>query len=226
VAAAIFGGSAVSEIGTLISGGAAAKATEQATQAAVAEQQAALAQQANLSAPYRALGSAAIPLYQQLLGLGPGGSSGIISALQKTPGYQFAQQEGQTGIVNAASANGGISGNTLASLDEFNTGLAEGTYQSVLGDVQGAVGLGQAAAAGQASNIGTAAGNISNLVAQQGQTMAGIDANTIAGLTKAAGSGIQNYETLQALQALENPGGGGGASPESDIYGFAAQGGY
>ena len=40
-------------------------------------------------------------------------------------GYQFTQQQGEQGILNAASASGGVSGNTLTALDKYNTGLAD-----------------------------------------------------------------------------------------------------
>jgi hypothetical protein len=200
-----------------VAGSEAAGATQNATNASISEQQSALNQQATLAAPYTGLGQAAIPQYENLLGIGTGGASGIQSALAQTPGYQFTQQQGETGILNAASAQGGVGGNTLAALDQYNTGLAQGTYQQQLGDLQGAVGLGQAAAAGQASNIGTAAGNIGSALINQGQTTAGIDSNVAAGLTKAASGAVNQgieAQTIGALNAQSSPGisyaGGGG----------------
>jgi len=204
VAAAVIGGAVVGAAGSAVAGSEAAGATKSATNAAITEQNAALEQQATLAAPYTGVGQAAIPQYENLLGIGPQGASGIQGALAQTPGYQFALSQGEQGIENAASAQGGISGNTLEALNRYNTGLASETYQQNVGDIQGAVGLGQAAAAGQASNIGTAASNISGLVSGQGQTMAGIDANTIAGITGAIGNASNNAVTLQALSALNN----------------------
>jgi hypothetical protein len=204
VAAAIVGVGLAGAVGSGIAGSEAAGATTSATNAAVGEQNAALQQQAQLAAPYTGVGQAAIPGYENLLGIGSQGSAGIMQALQQTPGYQFALSQGETGIKNAASAQGGISGNTLAALDQYNQGEASQTYQQNVGDIQGAVGIGQAAAAGQASNIGTAAGNISGLVENQGQTTAGIDANTVAGLTQSLGGIGQNYVTMNALNALNS----------------------
>lgn len=251
VAAAVIGGAAIGAIGSGVAGSMAAGATTDASNAAIAQQQNALSEQATLSAPYRALGSAAIPQYEALLGITPqGGTTGaggtnatpsqitlpngrvinipgsaggggaqvgagatgggtsstptIMQALEQTPGYQFALDQGERGIVNAASAQGGVSGNTLASLDQYNTGLASQTYQQNVGDIASAVASGQAAAAGQAQNVGTAAGNIGSTLVNQGNTIAGIDANTIAGITKATSGGIDQYTTLQALQALNN----------------------
>jgi hypothetical protein len=213
VAAAIVGAAVVGGVGSAVAGSEAAGATKGATNAAVGEQNAALQQQAQLAAPYTGLGQAAIPQYENLLGIGAGGTSGIQAALAQTPGYQFTQQQGETGILNAASAQGGVGGNTLAALDQYNTGLAQGTYQQNLGDIQGAVGLGQAAAAGQASNIGTAAGNISGALINQGNTTAGIDANVAAGLTKAAGGAANNLVEQQTIGALMAQGGGYAGTP-------------
>lgn len=202
VAAAIVGAGLAGAVGSSVAGSEAAGATTAASNAAISEQQSALQQQAALAAPYTGVGQAAIPQYENLLGIGSGGTAGILSALQQTPGYQFALQQGDQGIVNQASTEGGISGNTLEALNKYNSGLASETYQQQLGDVQGAVGIGQAAAAGQASNIGTAASNIGNITTTQGQTTAGIDANTIAGITGAIGNASNNFTTYNAIQAL------------------------
>lgn len=194
--------------GTAVAGSEAAGATNNATNAAVNEQNQALAQQAKLAAPYTGVGAAAIPSYENLLGIGPGGTAGELSALEATPGYQFTQKQGETGILNAASAQGGIGGNTLAALDQYNTGLADQTYQNAVGNAQGAVAIGQGAAAGQASNIGTAASNIGSALIGQGQNIAGIDSNIAAGLTKAAGGTANNIVENNTIQALMAQNGG------------------
>lgn len=212
IATAIVGSAVVGAGATLIAGNQSSKATEGATNASINEQNTALAAQTAAAAPYTGLGQKAIPSYENLLGIGTGGTAGEMAALQKTPGYQFTQQQGETGILNAASAQGGINGNTIAGLDTFNTGLASGTYQQQIGDAQGAVGLGQAAAAGQASNIGTAAGNISSALIGQGQTTAGIDANEAAGITKAIGGATNQGIEAQTIGALNQQGGSYGGS--------------
>lgn len=210
----------VGAVGTAVAGSESASATQNATNANIAQQQSALSQQAALSQPYRDLGSAAIPQYEQLLGIGGGTPASIQTALAQTPGYQFTQSQGETGILNAASAAGGVGGNTLAALDTYNTGLASGTYQNEIADIGGAVASGQAAAAGQAQNVGTAAQSIGSALTTQGQTTAGIDANLAAGLTQVAGStanGLIGANTLAALQAQD----GGGLVPG---YGTGAAG--
>jgi hypothetical protein len=205
-AALIVGGAAVVGAGaTAYAGSEAAGATTAASNASIAEQQSALQQQATLSKPYRDVGTAAIGQYENLLGIGPNANAGTIQqALAQTPGYQFTQSQGEQGILNAASAAGGVSGNTLTALDRYNTGLADNTYQNALSNAQGAVGIGQAAAAGQAANIGQAAGTISSTLNNQGTNLANIDIGTAAGISKAIGGGANNYVELSALQALNS----------------------
>lgn len=203
-AAVIVGGAALASAGaTAYAGSQAAGATRDASNAAITEQQTALQQQATLSQPYRDVGSNAIGQYESLLGTGPNSNAQTIQqALEKTPGYQFTQQQGEQGILNAASAAGGVSGNTLTALDRYNTGLADQTYQQALGNSLNAVELGQSAAAGQAANIGNAANNISSTLVNQGNNIANIDIGTAAGISKAIGSGANNAIEIGALQAL------------------------
>lgn len=246
VAAAVIGGAVASAgigaIGSASAAGSAANATNNATNASIAEQNAALQQQATLSAPYRALGQGAIPTLQGLLGIGgqpatgaSGGAGGLTGpnasgpgaaaatssstsgtgaqntaqieqTLQNMPGYQFTQQQGTQNTVNQAAAMGlGLSGNTLEGLSQFNTGLADQTYQQQIGNLENTVNTGQAAAAGQAANIGNAAGNISSSLTSQGNNLAGIYSNEIAGITKAAGNGINQGIGAYTLAGLGNP---------------------
>jgi hypothetical protein len=187
----------------------AARATNRASNAAIQQQQQALAQQERLAAPYTALGQQAIPAYQQLLGIGADGKLDPKLAqetLRNMPGYQFAQQEGQRGTLQAAGAMGmGMSGNTLAALERYNVGLADQTYQDELRNLLAPIGIGQAAASGQAANIGGAAANIGNIQQQQGQNLANIGMNRAAGITGAIGQGVNSYVTQQTLQNLMSP---------------------
>lgn len=275
VTGAVIGTGIAAAGATVYSANKAAGATRDATNASIAEQDKALAQQAELSKPYRDLGESAMPMYEALLGISPpaaaapagpdptnpntwdpnnppfipapggnfhgmigdvlgntggamipnpnykpptapaagtpgaaGATPNIAEALRATPGYQFTRDEGTRGILNAASLTGGVSGNTLTDLDRFNTGLADSTYETRLGDYARAVGTGQAAAAGQAQNVGNAAGNISSLISNQGNTIAGINANMGAGIAKTIGNVsdqlIEN-NTLSALRGQTTP---------------------
>jgi len=211
VAAAVIGAGVVGAVGSSVAGAEAAGATTSAANTAAGVQEQALQQQAQLAAPYTGLGTAAMSNYERLLGIGSGGSpQSIQAALAATPGYQFTQQQGETGILNAASAAGGVSGNTLTALDKYNTGLANQTYQTALNDAFAPVQLGQSAAAGQASNIQTGASNLGNIAIGEGNNLANIDIGTAAGISNAIGNAGNQYIENQTIGSLLNSGGGGG----------------
>ena len=181
----------------------AGNATRDASNAAITQQQQALQQQATLSQPYRDLGTGAMDQYKDLLGIGKMGTAGIEATLQQTPGYQFAKSQGIDATkAGAASMGLALSGNTLEGIDKFSTGLADQTYNERVAQALQPVQIGQAAAAGQAANVGTAATNIGNTLINQGNTQAGIDANAAAGLSKLAGGAASQYATLNTLQNL------------------------
>jgi len=76
---------------------------------------------------------------------------------QATPGYQFAQQQGDLGIQRAAVAKG-LSGGTLQDLSTYNQNLADTTYQNAVGNSLNAFGANTSA--GQfGANYGLAANN-------------------------------------------------------------------
>lgn len=212
VAAAIIGAAVVGAAASSHASHEASSATRDSTNAAIEQQQGALTEQGKLSQPYRDLGTSAIDKYSALLGIGKDGSSGltpsISDALQGTPGYQFAMEQGDKGILNAASTQGGISGNTIAEMLKFKTGLASATLGQERDALGTAVRTGQAAAAGQAQNVGAAADNIGGLIRGQGQTEAGIQANQAAALTKVFGNAADQWQTNNALKALRGQAGG------------------
>lgn len=321
VAAAVgIGAAVVGAAGSVAASNKAASATKSATNASIQQQQQALAQQAQLSAPYRGLGESAIPQLQNLLGLAPtpqqplsfeqwsaqnpaatpppapkhhkhglfgGGFLGGLLApspsnflkgqidpagavysaykdskagapvasdaqsqyqqyvsdfqkshpaqaqadptttLRNTPGYQFARDQGLQGVTNSATAQGlSLSGNTLEALDKYGTGLADQTYQEAVGNLENVAGLGQAAAAGQAANIGNAARTNSSALINQGNTLAGIGANEIAGITRSIGNAADQYGQYQTLQGLNSPAGISGFDPEDSNAAINSQIGY
>jgi hypothetical protein len=206
VAAAVIGGAVIGAAGSSIAGGEAAGATKSATNASIAEQQSALSQQNQLSAPYRGLGTSNMQTYQNLLTGGGKGAAGIESTLQSLPGYQATLNTGVEAAKRASAASGlNLSGNQVAGVEGYGAQLADSTYQQQLNNLLQPIQLGQAAAAGQAANIGTSASNISNALINQGNNTANIDANTIAGITKAGSNASNQLITYQTLQGLNNP---------------------
>lgn len=211
VAAAIIGGAVVAGAGAAYAGSEAAGATRsaanQATNAQLTAQDKAIAQ----AAPYTSLGQAAIPTYENLLGIGSGGTVDpklAQSTLENLPGYQFTKNQGVENTQRAASASGlNLSGNQLAAVTQFSTGLADQTYQTELSNLLAPVQIGQAAASGNAAIIGQTGTNLANIAIGQGNNTAAIDANTIAGLTRAGSNATDQYLTYKTLQSL-NPGQG------------------
>ena len=56
-----------------------------------------------------------------------------LAQAETTPGYQFAAQQGSKGVLEGAAAAGAgaIGGGTLKALDQYNTNLADTTYNDV-----------------------------------------------------------------------------------------------
>jgi len=96
--------------------------------------------------PYLGAGSTSIGNIMDLLNSGKFGAGSNEAApkftgtftpptkeeLQNFPGYQFAREQGEKGILSGAAAAGGnISGGTMRALSGFNQNLAENTYQQM-----------------------------------------------------------------------------------------------
>ena len=57
-----------------------------------------------------------------------------LDQLRNTPGYQFAQEQGQKAITGSAAARGTLlTGGTMKSLARFGTGLADQTFGDAYG---------------------------------------------------------------------------------------------
>jgi hypothetical protein len=232
VAAAVIGAAVVAGGATVYAGNKAAGATTSASNAAISEQQQALQQQATLSQPYRDLGTNNIQTYQNLLtgANGPNGAAtpgsaaagaNIEQTLQTMPGYQATLDTGIEAAKRSSAASGlNLSGNQVAGVQQFGSQLADSTYQQQLANLLQPIQLGQAAAAGQAANIGTSASNIGQIGINQGNNIANIDANEIAGITRAGSGAANQLITYNTLNGLNNPGGGGATA--TPTYGAPA----
>lgn len=155
--------------------------------------------------PYMNEGTKALPMLNNLLGLGPAGAKGELSALQATPGYQFALTQGLQATQNGFAAQGlGSSGAAMKGAANYAEGLASTTYQQQLGNYMNLAGLGANAAAG-VSQAGMQTGtNIGN-------AMMGAAAAQAGGLTGAAGS-LSNALMFGGMNGMYGGGGGGGAA--------------
>jgi hypothetical protein len=164
--------------------------------------------------PYLQAGNQATYTLGQLMGgggsFGGGGASGSwggsgntapdYSSFFNSPDYNFAQSQGQKGVINAANAQGiGLSGGTLKDLSQFNSGLATQQYGNYFNRLMGLSNMGANAASGlgnlatgQANNATNAATGIGNTTMGMGQAQAsGIVGGTNA-ITGAVNGGISN----------------------------------
>jgi hypothetical protein len=108
--------------------------------------------------------------------------------IENSPGFQASIQQGENAILQNASATGGLrGGNTQAALAQFRPAMLQQAIDAQYQRLGGLAASGQNSAAmvGQAGQA--SAGNISNLLNQQGAAVAG---GQIAG-AQAFGQGLQ-----------------------------------
>lgn len=216
VAVAIAGGTIV---GGLLSSSAqedaantAAGAQMQSAQAGIAEQRAEFAAIQKLLAPYAQAGTGALGAEQNLLGLnGNAAQQTAINGIQNGAQFKSMLNQGQTSILQNASATGGLrGGNTEAALAQFSPQLLNSFIQQQLGNYGGLVSIGQNAAAGT-GNAGMQTGNnITNLLGQQGAAQAGLalaNGQAQQNLYGSIGNGIGLFAGMGGFRGF---GGGGG----------------
>ena len=109
-----------------------------------------------------------------LLGLlGPEAQAAAQAALQESPGQKFMRDRQERALTRNAAATGGLGGgNIQTALQEQAAGFAQQDLQNQFGRLGALSGAGNQAV-GQFGQFGTqAAGNIANLLGQQGQAQA------------------------------------------------------
>jgi hypothetical protein len=218
VAVAVAGGTIV---GGLLSSNAqenaantAAGAQMQASQLGIAEQRRQFDFIQHLLAPYVSAGTGALSAQQNLLGLnGAAQQASAIAGIQHGPQFQSMLRQGQTSILQNASATGGLrGGNTEAALGQFSPMLLSQLIQQQLGNYGGLVGIGQNAAAGT-GNAGMQTGNnITALLGQQGSAQAGAALATgqaQQNMYGAIGNGIGLFAGMGGFRGFGGGGGGG-----------------
>lgn len=127
------------------------------------------------------------------------------------PGYAFRFKEGMKALnANAAARGGLISGNALRSSIGFGQELGSQEYTNAFNRYQinrgnkmdplkFLSGQGQAAAAGQAANIGAGATNTANLMTGAANANAAGQVGAANAYTNAIGQGVSMYQTNQLL---------------------------
>lgn len=232
VAAVAAGIGAAGAIGSSIIGAnaskSASKSQKKAAKKAAQIQQKMLTQQLEVAKPYVEAGKNALVEYQKLA---PYQSFGM-PQFEADPGYQFRMAEGVKALERSAAARGLLqSGTTLKGITQYGQNVASDEYQNAfqrylaqreasMEPYRFLTGVGQAAAAGQASNIGAAGSNLAELAATRGNINAqqaigsanayGGALNTLAqgALSYAANQPYMNYLssiTPSAPSAVYNP---------------------
>ena len=134
--------------------------------------------------------------------LGPEAAQQAFANFQASPGQDFLQEAGARQVNRAASAGGGLqSGSVLAELQRQGQGLAQQDFQNQFNR------LGQLGQQGQ-----QASGNIAQLLAQQGGSLANILQGTSgsqANLLNQLGGGAANLISSLATQRAAAAGGSG-----------------
>lgn len=254
IGAAIAGSGAVSGLGSLASGAIGANAAQSAaqTQAQAADYAAQLQFQEfgdirRSLAPYLHLGESAINPLERALGLrGPEGPMRsellkplpawhpTMGQLERTPGYQFALNQGLQATQNSYAAQGlGSSGAALKGGAQYAEGLASTTYeqqfqnylaqnqqtmnqrQQIYNMLTGTVGGGQNAAALQGGFGQQAASNIGSYLTSAAAAQAAGTVGSANAITNALGGLTGAGSSTALLLALNNAGMFGGQGPLS-----------
>jgi hypothetical protein len=153
-----------------------------------------------------------------------------LSALENTPGYQFALTQGLESTQNGLAARGlGISGAALKGAASYAEGLAQNTYQTnLLQPLQSLAAQGEAAAAqtGAQGTVGAANAG-AGIIGAGNASAAGIvgAGNAIAGAFGSAGNAPLNYQLYSQLTnnggALSGKGGNDSGSISGGGTGYA-----
>lgn len=182
----------------------AADAQKSAAKKAAKAQQNALAAQTKLAKPYVEAGQTALAEYQKLAPYQPFG----MAQFQADPGYQFRMSEGMKALERSAAARGLLqSGGTLKGTMQYGQNLASAEYENAfsrylterearLDPYRYLTGVGQAAAAGQAANVGSTGAALADIAAQRGNVQAAQymgAANALGSALGSVGQGIGSY---------------------------------
>lgn len=200
---------------------AAAQVQQQAAQAGIDQQNAQFQQTQQNIAPWLQTGTQALGAQGNLLGLGGAGvQQQAIDALKASPYYQSLFGNGQETLLANASATGGLrGGNTQGALANFGRDTLAQTFQQQLGNLGGLSGQGLGAATGLGQLGAENAGQVSQLLQNQGAAKAG-------GILGSAAASQQLYASIaNLLQDGANaiggaPGGGGGINLASIAKAF------
>lgn len=181
----------------------ASQAQLQASEAGIAEERRQFDEIRELLSPYIESGNTALTEQLNLMGLGgPEAEAAAISRLEESPTFQSLVAQGEEGILQSASATGGLrGGNVQRALAEYRPQVLSGLINQRYDQLGGIARQGQASAAGQATLAGGS--NIPNLLVNQGVNQANLlqagaqnQATALGGISSAIGTGFGIYRGL------------------------------
>ena len=209
----VIAGSAVIGAGASIFGAnKAADSQDKAAKKAAKLQKQALAQQLALTKPYVEAGTNAMAEYQKMA---PYENFGM-KQFEADPGYNFRLSEGMKGLERSAAARGLLqSGSTLKGIQQYGQNLASSEYENAfsrylterearMDPYRYLTGVGQAAAAGQAANVGSSGAALAELAAARGNANAALAAGTAGAIGNAFGSAGQGIGSYYANEPYMN----------------------
>lgn len=205
-------GAAASGAAGIFGGNKAADEQKKAAKKAAKLQKQALAQQMALVKPYVEAGTNALAEYQKMA---PYEDFGM-KQFEADPGYNFRMAEGMKALERSASARGLLqSGGTLKGIQQYGQNLASSEYENAfsrylsqrearLDPYRYLSGQGQAAAVGQAANVGSTGAALAEIAAQRGNINAAQAAGTAGAIGNAFGSVAQGVGSYYANEPYMN----------------------
>jgi len=211
----------------------AADAQKAGIAASTAAQREMFEKQTELQEPFRQGGMTAQNRLMTLLGLSPGGDSGItvdpndpnfgkysrdfgMADYQADPGYAFRLSEGMKGLQNSAAAKGLLSsGSTLKGITDYGQNMASQEYGNAynryqtnranqLNPLQSLMGSGQTAANTLTNAAGNLGQGLGQAAAATGNANASAYMNSTNALTNALSTGASSYMNANMMQAYLN----------------------
>ena len=152
----------------------ASKAQIQSAQMGIDEQRRQFDQIQKLLSPYVTAGNSALSAQLGILGLNGNDAQGkAYDAVQNSDAFKIAAKQGETGILQNASALGDFGGNAVNSLERFRPQLLQDLVQRQFQNLGGIVNTGQASAAGTATAVQNTWNAAYILLGEQGAAKAG-----------------------------------------------------
>lgn len=208
IATAVVGGALIGAVGSYYAqteaADTAAGAQRDASQAAIGEQRRQQAEMERLLAPYMQAGQGALGQQQALLGLGgPEAQRAAIAQLEQGPQFQAMVEQGETAILQNASATGGLrGGNTQAALAQFRPQMLSQLINQQMAQLGGLSGMGQQSAMGAAGYGQQGTQGVIGQLGAQGQAAAGAAMAQGQGMANIFGGVGSAFGTLGGLGAM------------------------